>query len=164
MIENATLNWQPPRTSGWFQNDNKPTPLWLWAAPSSRAVGNLLCPSISHCTCKLFVTEHWKVNEGKLGRQLLSENIWINRTLSELSFPSKTQNCINQKHDSTVKFPHYSNLKQAPCPTGQKIVTKCLYGLYDWGSPERCDGSEQEARSYTLIFICFCNVRSLKKK
>lgn len=91
-------------------------------------------PSTSNCTCNVFVTEHWKVDEGKPGRQLLSENIWINRTLSELSLPSKTHNYINQKHNRAVKFPHYSNLnyidlgKQALVshPTGKKITPNIM--------------------------------------
>lgn len=72
---------------------------------TSCTVGDFQCSSGPDCTCKLFVTEHWKVNEGKPGRQMLSGSIGINRILLDLSFPSKTQNHLSWKHDSTVKFP-----------------------------------------------------------
>lgn len=161
---NTTLSWPQLRTHGWFWEQwwTLATPQ-VRAAPASHTVGNLLYPPISD---KLVVTEHWRVKEGKPGQQLLSENIWLHRMLSELSFLSKTHNCINQKHNSTMQFPHYSNLKQqrpwqalVSHPTDKKI-TNVTRNHTTEDHLGRSDDFEWEARSYHWIFTHFYNVRT----
>lgn len=129
--------------------------------------GKLSCSWIANCTCKFFVTEHWKVNEGKPGRQLLSENIWINSTPSELSFPSKAENCFNQKHDSTVKFSLYTNLKQPrPWDAGHSVSHKPIRKWqrnvimnYITEDHLRAMSIRNRTCSYAEIFSHFYNVR-----